>query len=96
MCKCISYNQPEKYQIIKTKILFYKYLNKTVCIDACIADCIKQLWEAGIKTTGSCCGHNKNKPSVIVKTNTEKKVAFTLLKEIDDRQWDVFINNKIA
>jgi len=26
-------------------------------IDRCIAPALKALWAAGIKTTGSCCGH---------------------------------------
>lgn len=30
----------------------------TVCIDGCIADAIKELWNKGIETTGCCCGHN--------------------------------------
>ena len=31
----------------------------TICVDACIADEINQLWDCGIRTTGCCCGHNK-------------------------------------
>lgn len=31
----------------------------TVCVDACLADEIQQLWALGITTTGCCCGHNK-------------------------------------
>lgn len=30
----------------------------TVCIDGCIANAIKELWNKGIETTGCCCGHN--------------------------------------
>lgn len=31
----------------------------TICIDKCLEDEIKGLWELGITTTGCCCGHNK-------------------------------------
>jgi hypothetical protein len=30
----------------------------TTCIDACIAGLVVRLWEAGVITTGCCCGHN--------------------------------------
>lgn len=28
-------------------------------VDRCIAEQVIELWEAGIKTLGCCCGHNK-------------------------------------
>lgn len=31
----------------------------TICIDPCIIDEVKELWDLGIITFGSCCGHNK-------------------------------------
>jgi len=33
--------------------------NKKICVDTCIADEIKALWNLGISTTGCCCGHQK-------------------------------------
>lgn len=30
-----------------------------VCIDACLVSEIWELWGKGIRTTGCCCGHNK-------------------------------------
>jgi len=30
-----------------------------VCIDACLVSEIWELWRQGIRTTGSCCGHNQ-------------------------------------
>jgi len=32
------------------------------CVDACLADEIKDLWSRGIVTTGCCCGHNLTLP----------------------------------
>jgi len=38
-------------------------------IDECMAFCIHVLNENGIETLGSCCGHGKYKPSVIIRHN---------------------------
>lgn len=32
---------------------------KTICVDICLAMEITNLWKAGIRTTGCCCGHGK-------------------------------------
>jgi len=34
-------------------------LKPVICIDNCILEEIKHLWNLEIKTTGCCCGHNK-------------------------------------
>lgn len=39
---------------------------KAVCIDKCLLPEILRLWEAGIKTTGCCCGHGKSEPFINV------------------------------
>lgn len=33
-------------------------LSIQICIDPCILEEIKVLWDSGIKTRGCCCGHN--------------------------------------
>lgn len=33
-------------------------LSSQICIDPCIVDLIKELWNNGIETLGCCCGHN--------------------------------------
>ena len=30
-----------------------------ISVDTCIVDEVKELWARGIRTTGCCCGHNK-------------------------------------
>lgn len=40
--------------------------DKLVAIDICIARDLAELWKEGVKTTGSCCGHNKLPPTVTV------------------------------
>lgn len=34
-------------------------IRDTICIDLCILPEVQLLWKAGIRTTGSCCGHGK-------------------------------------
>ena len=63
-CKCISYNQPEDWQTDKELILQPPFQEKSVCVDYCIAGIILFLWEKGIHTLGSCCGHNEKNPSI--------------------------------
>lgn len=41
-------------------------MSPSVCIDPCIVDHIKFLWENGIDTLGSCCGHGILDASVYV------------------------------
>lgn len=33
--------------------------HNSICLDACIAEEVQDLWHLGITTTGCCCGHNK-------------------------------------
>ena len=41
--------------------------NRRVCkIDACIADIVEALDDAGIVMTHSCCGHNKNNGDILL------------------------------
>lgn len=40
---------------------------KTVAVDKCLLPEILKLWEAGIKTTGCCCGHGRNQPFIGVR-----------------------------
>lgn len=42
-----------------------KIQGKEVVVDSCIADLILKLNKLGIKTTGSCCGHNENPLSIL-------------------------------
>lgn len=38
----------------------------TVCIDNCIVEAIKDLWDKGIETNGCCCGHGYMRARVSV------------------------------
>lgn len=41
-------------------------LSSKICIDPCIYEEIYMLWDSGITTYGSCCGHNVNESFVNV------------------------------
>ena len=64
--------------------------NRTVGVDACIAEVIRHLWSKGIETLGCCCGHGREDPSLIVADGyglisigrIQKQIA-----EIDHRRW---------
>lgn len=40
--------------------------NGWVCIDICICQEIAELWNSGIPTYESCCGHNKKEGYIMV------------------------------
>ena len=63
--------------------------NRSVCLDRCIADTIRHLWNNGIQTLGCCCGHNKEKPNVVIAQNEDIQNVCGLINSVDDRQWDV-------
>lgn len=65
---------------------------KTVCIDPCIVDEIKELWELGIITYGCCCGHNYLNPFVNVdKRNIRQMLDMGYVMNHTDRmRFDTF------
>lgn len=92
-CNCISSNDPEAEQTDPPILLTHPIVpNKTVSIDACIADVIRALWDAGCETVGSCCGHNAVPPSIVVENNaTDDDVLWirTIIGSADTREWDI-------
>jgi len=49
-------------------------LAQSICVDTCLAGEIQELWEAGIHTTGCCCGHNKHEPYIGVHPDDIQKM----------------------
>lgn len=93
MCDCLSYNQPHEDQ--KTEavgLVPFWDKNAVISVDACIAPVIKHLWEKEIMTLGSCCGHNKTLPSIVVFDNLDKEDARKIreiISEVDGRTWSI-------
>lgn len=95
-CDCHSYNGdfgtvPEVMLTMLTSILpdgERRY--KDVPVDACIAPVIQHLWDNNISTGGSCCGHGKNRPSIVLSVGEENYSRIReLIKEKDDRQFEI-------
>ena len=58
-----------------------------ICLDACIAVAVQELWRRGVVTIGSCCGHGLVSPSVVIEGDAQE--CAKILAEIDERCWDV-------
>lgn len=95
-CDCHSYNgdfgkTPEvKLKMISSISPDGKVSHKDVMVDACIAKIIKYLWDKGVNTIGSCCGHGFGRPSIVLgewQDNYEQIRRW--IKEIDDRQFEI-------
>jgi predicted alpha/beta-fold hydrolase len=74
MCDCKSYNDYNN-ATTGTPEVFLKAPDwsskESICIDACIAEVIQKIWDAGIVTRGCCCGHNKSAPNAIIDGDSE-------------------------
>lgn len=46
---------------------------KSISIDECIADKVKELNNGNYRTIGSCCGHGKYPPTIILQARYEKQ-----------------------
>lgn len=96
MCTCYSYNAdwpPKDAPGTAPNVeLPLPGGDKTICVDACIADVVRTLLEEDFELLGSCCGHNTAPPSLIVANGTSG-VEMTLLRrrlrQLDARPWTI-------
>lgn len=94
-CNCFSYNhnsESEKESLQENAVLVSPFSNQKVSIDYCISKVVSHLWDNGIITGGSCCGHNKENPNIIITNdNTKEKIDSikSLIEEIDPREFDI-------
>ena len=94
-CLCISYNQPKAWQNHPQRILQWhcgttadgEEIYKEIAVDECIADSVLILWENGIGTLGSCCGHGKMKPSIVLSREQDWKKAKELFPDFQICYW---------
>lgn len=62
-------------------------LSSLVSIDPCIFKEISKLWELGITTYGSCCGHNKLPSFVnVAEKDIEKMLKFGYIQNHWDKE----------
>ena len=95
MCDCSSYNRPDlggstAPTILTTPEWFTHQPNKEIAIDACIAADIQSLWDSGIETLNSCCGHNGafGDASVVILDAKDAPTTNNVLKQ-SGRVWMV-------
>jgi len=90
MCDCKSYNRPDwggdRPEVVLPKPE-WSTRERGICVDACIAKAIKMLWANGIITAGCCCGHNRERPSVVLDSAADAQRAIELLNKNDGRPW---------
>lgn len=67
--------------------MFEMTKRETICIDGCIVDEIQKLWDNKVYTLGCCCGHGKNRPSVVIDSILDAKITQKLLGD----GWDVLV-----
>lgn len=68
---------------------YWKWHHPTICVDSCIADEVLALWAEGIITLGSCCGHGKRRPSLVL--NEDRNMAELARQALasSDRNWEL-------
>ncbi len=66
MCKCINVGFGTFGQPNQNRTAVLTCWNKLQEIDNCILDELQQLWDLGIKTEASCCGHNLVSGTIII------------------------------
>lgn len=90
MCDCFSY-QTQKgligQKILDIRKYFPSYHKQKVCIDFCIAEVIEALWKERILTNGSCCGHGKKQPSIVMENGDQASKAREVISKIDSRNF---------
>ena len=62
----------------------------TICIDECIADAVMAAWDAGLVTLGSCCGHGRTLPGLVLEQIFDPAIAWSIMATVDDRNWELF------
>lgn len=97
-CNCASYNNPERVrptvsgpvpEVVLTPPFDLGDGRTTVCVDACIATVVVYLWGCEIVTLGSCCGHGRDRPSLVLGQHEDMAVARACISGVDDRAWDL-------
>ncbi len=66
--------------------------NRSVAIDREIVEVIKHLWANNIQTLGSCCGHKKENPNIVIEAlySSEDVINIRrLIFEKDSKAWDI-------
>lgn len=95
-CNCHSYNadKGETPEVLLKMLVSIDAAGtrtyRDVAIDACIAPVIKHLWDNDIATIGSCCGHNRMQPSIVLAEGVDHySYVRKLIRDIDPRLFEL-------
>jgi len=93
MCDCLSHNAqvgsvPERV-LERPAWLPAGERPNGVPVDACIADTIQALWDEGVETLSSCCGHNGvfGPPTLVLADGVDADRVRSTLATLDPRVW---------
>lgn len=91
MCDCHSYNMDSG--VVSEVVLRNVPVGigkKSVCVDACIANVVRHLWDSDVLTQSSCCGHNLEGPSLVLEdglSQTDVDEIRGIIAQVDTRTW---------
>jgi hypothetical protein len=91
-CDCHSYNgdfgeKPE----VPLDPPSWSDRTQPIMVDACIAHVVQHLWNQGVVTLSSCCGHGKRPPSVVLSGDPWSPIEVQqTIADVDGRAWDVY------
>ena len=94
-CNCHSYNKDDPGSGKDQEVIIRRPENlgqKDICIDFCIVNVIKHLWACGVNTQGSCCGHGRIKPSIVLDNSVSAGHYLrvkNIISEVDGRDFDI-------
>jgi hypothetical protein len=95
-CGCWSYNKddgdPEKPEVALPRPSWSERTSDVIMVDACIAETVKAIWDAGIITLSSCCGHGRSEPSLVIGQSSDGTPEIieqmrNIIAEHDGRRW---------
>lgn len=92
---------PKEWQTVPTRLMEChvgtlpdgEKIYKKIDVDECIADSIQKLWDNGIMTLNSCCGHNEQQKSVVISCEEDAQKAIELLPDFEVCYWKLIKEN---
>ena len=69
-----------------------------ITVDFCIVGLILKLWDAGVKTLSSCCGHSLESPTIVLAFKEDAYVAHRIAKQIgrEETRFFCWIDGKLT
>jgi hypothetical protein len=69
---------------------------RPIMVDACIAPTVQAIWDAGHHTLGSCCGHGRTPPSLVLADDTDPDAVRAVIAAVDPRTFTLLQWQQIA